>query len=135
MSRFKEFLMQGQAEAELLSEIRLPRFEFPFMLRTMTNTEHESIRKACTTRAKNPRTGQVDRELDQNRYIHMVIAACVVDPDFNDAELQAHYGVMGADALMDKLLLAGEFSELAVAITALNRGITDLGEAVEEAKN
>ena len=135
MSKFKEFLMQGHPDAELAMEFTLPRFKLPFMLRTMTTTEHEGIRKTCMTRVKNPRTGQIDKELDQNRYLHMVIAACVVDPDFNDAELQAHYGVMGADALIDALFLPGELGELAMAVTALNRGITDLGEAVEEAKN
>ena len=50
MSKFKEFLMQGQPDAELAMEFTLPRFKLPFMLRTMTTTEHEGIRKTCIDR-------------------------------------------------------------------------------------
>ncbi len=68
-------------------------------------------------------------------YNNRLVIACCVDPNFKDAELQKKYGVVGAEALADKILNPGQFTELLLAIQDLNGFSDDINEMVDEAKN
>jgi len=62
-------------------------------------------------------------------------AAAVVFPDLKNAELQKHYGVMGEAELLQKMLYAGEFAELAQQVQALSGLEEDINDLIEEVKN
>ena len=63
------------------------------------------------------------------------MAACCVDPNFKDADLQAKYGVMGAEALIDVLLKPGQFIDLLLGVQEINGFTDDVNDLREEAKN
>ena len=77
-------------------------------IRPMSQRENESIWKRC---------GE-----DEKRYEAMVLAESVVFPDLKDAALQNSYGVVGAERLLGKLLLAGEYDRLKEAVEEVNGG-------------
>ncbi|MNN89462.1 Phage XkdN-like protein [compost metagenome] len=56
-------------------------------------------------------------------------------PDLKNAELQKSYGVMGAEALLHKMLLPGEYANLVQKVQELNGFDADMNELVEEVKN
>ena len=58
--------------------------------------------------------------LDRASYIHEVVAASVVEPDLNNAELQSHYGVLGAAKVLASMLYIGEFGVLMQAVQELS---------------
>ena len=77
-------------------------------IRPMSQRENESIWK---------RSGE-----DEKRYEAMVLTESVVFPDLKDAALQNSYGVVGAERLLGKLLLAGEYDRLKEAVEEINGG-------------
>lgn len=103
-------------------------------LRAMTEAENEEIRKRSTRRVKG-KNGALSVETDGEEYIAKLVVACVVFPNLKDADLQASYGVLGAEALLRKMLLAGEYSNLLMKVQEINGFDKDLNDLVEEAKN
>ena len=79
-----------------------------FRIRPMSQRKNEDIWKRC---------GE-----DMKRYEKMVLAESVVFPDLKDANLQNNYGVVGAEWLLGKLLLAGEYDRLRQAVEEINGG-------------
>ena len=72
--------------------------------------------------------------MDNVKYSAMLLAASVVYPDLNDAELQDSYGVKTPEALINKMLYMREATVLAQEIAKLSN-FDDLADAVTEAKN
>lgn len=101
---------KDREEREVLLTERLTKDggQMLFRIRPMSQRENESIWKRC---------GE-----DENRYERMVLAESVVFPDLKDAELQNSYGVVGAERLLGKLLLAGESDALRKAVEHINGG-------------
>ena len=79
-----------------------------FRIRPMSQRENEDIWRRC---------GE-----DMKRYEKMVLAESVVFPDLKDVNLQNSYGVAGAERLLGKLLLAGEYDRLRQAVEEINGG-------------
>lgn len=77
-------------------------------IRPMSQRENEEIWKRC---------GE-----DEKRYEGAVLAESVVFPDLKDAALQNRYGVIGAERLLAKMLLAGEYDGLRLAVEEINGG-------------
>ncbi len=104
-------------------------------IRALTQAEDEKIRRAATRvtggRRGRPKTTEVDVYL----YNLKTVVAAVVYPNLNDARLQDSYGVHGAEDLINKMLTAGEFTELFVAINELSGFDIDGEELEEQAKN
>ena len=99
-------------------------------LRAITEEINAEIKKACTKKDKKGRI-----EFDNNEYLTKVAVEGTVFPNLKDAELQKSYGVVGANTLLKKMLLAGEFSLLAEKISDLSGFNLSLQDQVEEAKN
>ncbi|WP_281885686.1 phage tail assembly chaperone [Paenibacillus sp. YYML68] len=106
----------------------------PWILRCMTEDENETIRKAATKRERG-KNGIVTQETNQNEYMAKLVVASVVFPNLKDESLQKSYGVMGAEALLKKMLLSGEYTTLIMKIQEINGFDTDMNELVDEAKN
>ena len=50
------------------------------------------------------------------------LSRSVIFPDLKDAALQDSYGVIGAEKLLGKLLLSGEYDALRSAVEEINGG-------------
>ncbi|MEM5818738.1 MAG: hypothetical protein AAGU16_12860, partial [Desulfitobacterium hafniense] len=81
------------------------------------------------------KTHQKTVEVDSSLYGNRLVAACCVEPNFKDAELQKHYGVVGAEELIDRMLKPGQYIQLAQAVQEINGFSTDMNELRDEAKN
>lgn len=102
---------QDRAEEEILLTKRLTGGETRWRIRPMTQRENEDIWKRC---------GE-----DEKRYQETVLAESVVFPDLKDANLQNSYGVIGAERLLARLLLAGEYDCLRREAERINGGEDD----------
>ncbi|WP_282938992.1 phage portal protein [Paenibacillus sp. RC67] len=103
-------------------------------LRSMTEEENESIRKSATKRVQAKR-GVATQETDPTEYMAKLAVASVVFPNLKDVELQKSYGVLGAENLLRKMLLAGEYAALIEKIQELNAFDKNMNELVDEVKN
>ena len=74
-------------------------------------------------------------ETDYELYTLKNVVSTVKFPDLNNAELQKSYGVMGAEALLQKMLLPGELTEAKKISQAVNGFDVGMDDLVEEAKN
>lgn len=103
-------------------------------LRTMTEEENEAIRKAATRVGKG-KGGSRTTEINGEDYIAKLVVASVTHPNLNDTELQKSYGVMGADRLLRKMLLPGEYATLVQKVQEVNGFDRDTAELIDEVKN
>ncbi|MCY9658116.1 phage portal protein [Paenibacillus chondroitinus] len=116
-----------------------PRFKdtegkpVPWVIQSVTEEENDTIRKSATKRTKVK--GQLHNEVDQVDYIAKLVVASVSFPNLKAAELQQSYGVMGAEALVKKMLLSGEYAQLIMKVQEINGFDRDMNDLVEDAKN
>ena len=105
-------------------------------LRAITTRENEAIRGECTTEVQVPgKPGMYRQRVDTTEYQSKLMAAAVVMPNLNDAELQDSYGVMSPEELLKEMLDdAGEYANLAIKVQQIS-GFTSLAEDVETVKN
>lgn len=99
-------------------------------IKAVMQDESDMIRKEFTKVNK-----KGEKSFDSVGYGRAIIARAVVFPDLNSAELQSHYGVLGADRLPSAMLSSGEYATLSNAVLKISNLNDDLSEDVEEAKN
>jgi len=102
-------------------------------LRSMTEDENEQCRKAATRRVKG-KNGQYTQETNTEDYLANLVSSSVVFPDLKNPDLQRSYGVLGAESLLRKMLLPGEYVELVQHVQRLNGFDQDVNELVEQVK-
>ncbi len=106
----------------------------PWKIRSMTEEENEAIRKSATRRVKGP-NGTQTQEVNPNEYAAKLVVTSVVFPNLKDSDLQKSYGVMGAEALLRKMLFPGEYSTLLQKVQELNGFDKNMEELMDEVKN
>lgn len=106
----------------------------PWKLRSMTEAENEEIRKSATKRVKG-KNGAYTSETDPTEYLAKLVVSSVLFPNLKDQELQNSYGVRGADSLLRKMLLPGEYAGLVQKVQEINGFDKDINSLVEEVKN
>ena len=99
---------RGEREVLLTERLAKDGGQMLFRIRPMSQRENEDIWRRC---------GE-----DDKRYEGAVLAESVVFPDLKDAALQNSYGVVSAERLLAKLLLAGEYDRLRLAVEEINGG-------------
>lgn len=98
--------------------------------------EDEALRKSHTKRLPVPGKKNVFQPVtDYDSYLASLAVKCTLFPNLHAKELQDSYGVMGAEALLKKMLLPGEYADFLKLIQTVNGFDTGMDEAVEEAKN
>lgn len=133
----KSFLRESAKQPENIKVIISRRFldengePERWELKAITDDEHSKIKDACTV--KSIFKGRQTSTFNSPRYTRLLAAASVVYPDLNDAELQKSYGVIGADEVLGKMLIAGEMTELQRIVQELDG--FDLEESMTEVKN
>ena len=141
MSDFSIFMAGNAAGSETVKYVASKRFAVKgvpveWEIKAISSDLDEAIRKDCTKRVPIPgKRGQFNQETDTDKYIGRMCVACTVYPDLNNAELQDSYGVMGADALLKKMLLPGEYTEYKAKVMEVNGYDMSMEELVDEAKN
>lgn len=140
MNSLQAFFAQN-VNADIVEEFVVsPRFKdsegkpIPWKLRTLTEAENEEIRKASTQMVKGKGGARIP-ETKPEVYLSKIAVASVVFPDLKDAELQRSYGVIGAEDLLKKMLLAGEYAALIQKVQEINGFDRDINELVDEVKN
>ncbi|GAA4828039.1 phage portal protein [Paenibacillus vulneris] len=106
----------------------------PWKLRSMTEDENEAIRQSATKRLK-VKNGISVPETNPTEYLTKLAVASVIFPNLKDADLQKSYGVLGAENLLRKMLLPGEYAALVEKVQEINGFDKDINELVEEVKN
>lgn len=99
---------RGEREVLLTERLAQGGGQMLWRIRPMSQRENEDIWRRC---------GE-----DEKRYEGAVLAESVVFPDLRDAKLQNSYGVAGAERLLGRLLLAGEYDRLRMAVEEINGG-------------
>ncbi|MGW8823645.1 phage tail assembly chaperone [Paenibacillus lautus] len=140
MSDFSMFFA-GYSSAEITEEfvvsVRFKNAEgspVPWKLRSITEEENQECRKAATRKVKG-KNGVFTPEIDPNDYMAKLMVSSVIYPDLKNSELQKSYGVLGAESLLRKMLLPGEFAALGERVQALNGFDRDMNELVDDVKN
>lgn len=134
------FFAQNAAVADPESFVVSTRFKdpkgnpLPWKLRAMTEAENAEIRKSATKINKG-KGGIRTPEVDSSDYIAKLTVASVVFPNLKDEELQVSYGVRGADNLIRKMLMPGEYAELVNKVQEINGFDREMTDLIEEAKN
>lgn len=112
------------------------RIKAPFAALACDAATASKVRQANTTRKFDKTAGALVTNTDGEGVVLGLILTCVTTPNFNDSALQAAWGVLGAESLIHKMLLPGEYDELGKWISELTGySATEEEEAVEEAKN
>ena len=141
MSDFAVFMAGNAVKNETVKYVASKRFTakgkpVEWELKAIDSDLDEALRKECTKKVPIAgKRGQFNQETDTDKYIGKMCVACVVYPDLNNAELQDSYGVKSADALLKKMLLPGEYTELKAKVMEVNGYDMSMEELVEEAKN
>lgn len=134
MGQLQEFLTKNKVENTVTTEVNIKPFPFPFVVKSITEAENKLIRASCQKMEYNKKTHQKELQTDTQTYLSKLVVACTVDPNFKDAELQEKYGVVGAEALVEKLLTPGQYGALLQAVNDIN-SFDNMEDLVEEAKN
>ena len=141
MSDFSVFMAGNALKGDTVKFVASKRFvvkgkPVQWEIKAIDSDTDEAIRKECTKRVPIAgKRGQYNSETDTDKYIGKMCVACTVYPNLNDAELQDSYGVKGADALLKKMLLPGEYTEYKAKVMEVNGYDMSMEELVDEAKN
>ena len=106
------------------------------MIRVIDQETNDALIKRATRRTK--ANGMSLQELDNDKYGKLLIDACVVEPNFKDAQVCDYYKTMDPLEVPGRMLSVGEYSRLVREIKEFNELITtdEEAEAIEEtAKN
>lgn len=143
MSDFSCFLKGNALAVENVKFVASKRFINPktkkpmeWEIKPIETVTDEQIRKECTKKVPVAgKRGQYTMDLDTDKYLGKMCAACVVFPNLNSAELQDSYGVKDGDTLLKTMLTAGEYMELKAKVAEVNGYDVSMDELVEDAKN
>lgn len=133
------FLRENAKQIENIKFVLSDRFTDPdtnkpyeWEMRPLNAQEEAELRKTCSNTVRD-RKGRITQELDQDKYIAMSVVKSLVFPDLNDAQLQDSYGVMGADKLLETMLLSAEKLSLYTRFNKLNKYDKTMEELTNEA--
>lgn len=138
MGNIKAFMLPP-VEEETKEVIISDRFKegdkvVPFTIRVISQETNETIRN----RASHPirRNGTtVGMDFDSDLYGKLLLQACVVSPNFKDADLCAYYKTKDPLEVPGRMLRAGEYNKLIKEISSLNGFTEDEKTLEDEAKN
>ncbi|KAE9633715.1 phage portal protein [Defluviitalea raffinosedens] len=141
MNGLSAFMAQNAIKPEEIEFIASKRFvqdgkPIPWRIKPISSDMDEELRKSCTRKVPVPGKKNVFiPETDYQRYLCKLAVACTVFPDLNDKELQDSYGVMGAEALLKRMLLPGELTDYIAKIQEINGFDLDMQDLVDDVKN
>lgn len=108
----------------------------PFVIRVIDQETNGKLLKQAMRKTK--LNGQIVQELDSDKYGKLLVQACVVSPDFRDAQVCSYYKTADPLDVPGRMMTVGEYNRLVKAIKELNELITsdeELAALEEEVKN
>ena len=135
MSKLQDYLLNENSAGAVTTEVNIAPFPFPFVIRSINESENKAIRKSCQTITFDKKSRQKQTETDTDLYNNRLIITCTVEPNFKDSALQEKYGVRGAEDLIDALLNPGQYINLLMAVQEVNGFDSDINVLKDEAKN
>ncbi|WP_368251397.1 phage portal protein [Enterococcus sp. 2201sp1_2201st1_B8_2201SCRN_220225] len=128
----KSFLVPNTAETK---EVKFERFPEPFVIKSLSETENDNLKKASTSK-RISKSGNRVSDLDTDKYGDALLARCVATPDLQNAELQTFFGTSGdAIGTLKAMLRAGEYANLTKEVLGFNGFNEDEEEIKDEVKN
>jgi len=141
MSGLSAFFQENVEQPKNVKFVASKRFKdskgkpIEWEIKAISAQENEELKRQATKKVQlNGKKGQYIPDFDSNKYQVSVCAKCTVFPNLNDVELQNSWGVMGAEELITKMLLAGELTTYSEKVLEIN-GFELEEDLVEEAKN
>lgn len=120
----------------ILDENGNPKVEYPvWEFRKISPKENRNLRTACMKEVSTGKRGQKESKFDGELYLSKMVVLSTVYPNLNAKELWDDRGVMGAEDLLDSLLTAAEYDNLALRIKEYQGYDESVEEKKEEAKN
>ena len=106
----------------------------PFVLRRIGQETNNKLLKQAQKREQ--KNGQIIVETDNDKFGKLLVLASVVEPDFRNSELCAHYKTMDPLDVPVRMLSSGEYAKLMQEINKLNGFDDDTSYVTEDtAKN
>lgn len=138
MGNIKAF-MQPPVEEETKEVIISDRFKdgdknVPFVIRVISQETNEGLRQKASRPVRKNGT-VIGENFDTGLYGKLLLQACVVSPNFKDAELCDYYKTKDPLDVPGRMLTAGEYNKLIREINRLNGFAEDLDTLEDEAKN
>lgn len=116
-----DFLKQNVDVEPATQEVAFKRFKSPFVIKEVTNREVDQLRKDSSKKVKNPKTGQIETQVDQNKLAELLIVTSVVTPDLHSEALQKSYSDLADPVgLVKDMLSVGELNDLSEKVSELS---------------
>lgn len=136
------FLKQNVVQPENVKYVASERFldenkkPIEWEIKAITSKEDEQLKQSSMRKmAILGKRNQFVPEIDTNKYMGLLAAACTVFPNLNDANLQDSYGVMCNDELLKAMLLPGEYTNYLIKVQEVCGFDISNQDLIDEAKN
>lgn len=129
MSKLDDFLnLNDVCEIKKTIKVNLGGKELELVIRPITEKEHVEFQRRSNVINKNKIT------FDSGKYSSLVLEACIVEPNFADAEFLKRANCISASEFINKKFPAGIVSEISKQIENLS-GFESYDMEIENAKN
>lgn len=129
MSRLEDFLgLVDVSDIRETIKVSMSGKDFEFVIRPLTDEEHNELQKRCQTIVKNK------VNFDNGKYNKLLLESCIVEPDFNNAEFLNKVKCVSGVEFLEKKFPAGVLMDIGVKIQKLS-GFESFEMEIENAKN
>lgn len=132
MNALQQFLTKNSVD-NLTEEVTLGGRlkDFKFKIKALTGNQYNDFQALCIENPNSPKK----RRFNIKKFNELIVANCVVEPNFKDPEWLKELGVADATSAIYKTLLAGEITDLAERALRLSGFDRDIEEEMDEVKN
>ena len=132
MNALQQFLTKNSVD-NLTEEVFLGGRlkDFKFKIKALTGNQYNDFQALCIENPNSPKK----RRFNTKKFNELIVANCVVEPNFKDPDWLKELGVADATSAIYKTLLAGEITDLAERALRLSGFDRDVEEEMDEVKN
>jgi len=132
MNALQQFLTKNSVD-NFIEEVTLGGRlkDFKFKIKALTGNQYNDFQALCIENPNSPKK----RRFNIKKFNELIVANCVIEPNFKDPEWLKELGVADATSAIYKTLLAGEITDLAERVLRLSGFDRDIEEEMEEVKN
>ena len=129
MSKLDDFLnLNDVSDIKKTIKVKLDGKELELVIRPITEAEHTEFQRRSNVINKNKIT------FDSGKYSNLVLDACIVEPNFKDADFLAKAGCNTSTEFINKKFPAGVVSDISQKIQEIS-GFESYEMEIENAKN
>lgn len=103
-------------------------------VRSLTDREFKSISDQAEQPTGRKQGRKAETETDNNRFLQLIVATAISDPDFSSAEVMSAHGAIEPTQVVQRVFLPGEIARIAEEVMDLSGWSEDAVE-VDTAKN